>query len=106
MALGVALLRVAGAGAGDFLLGVSSFLRLDSRGDSMIAGVVVERKCGNRGPDSLFTRHGDDGESLVSHRMYGLHLLFAFCQIKEIIQCFHLGRACLTRNGHDVRLLV
>ena len=40
-ALGVALLRVAGVGAGDFLLGVSSFLRLVSLGDSMMVGVVV-----------------------------------------------------------------
>jgi hypothetical protein len=41
-ALGVALLRVAGCdGAGDSLPGVSSFLRLLSRGQSMVPVVVV-----------------------------------------------------------------
>jgi hypothetical protein len=41
-ALGVALLRVADCdGAGDSLPGVSSFLRLLSRGESMVPVVVV-----------------------------------------------------------------
>jgi hypothetical protein len=41
-ALGVAFLRVADCdGAGDSLLGVSSFLRLLSRGESMALVVVV-----------------------------------------------------------------
>ena len=43
VAFGVALFRVAGAGAGDFLLGVSSFLRFVSLGDSIIVGVSVRR---------------------------------------------------------------
>jgi hypothetical protein len=45
-ALGVAFLRVADcAGAGDSFPGVSSFLRLLSRGVSMVLVVVVLKEC-------------------------------------------------------------